>query len=88
MALPAVRQRLRRLESIIMVDRFGDYPPLTHDEIVAMVERDTRSAPWSDLEKARMARQCPYHHGELMISAYDGEIGIKRYVGIDVLQDL
>ena len=86
--MKVMERRLRRLESVIVVDPFGDYPPLTHEEIVELVDRDARGEPWSDLEKARLARQCPYQRGELMISAYDGEIGIKRYVGIDVLQDL
>lgn len=85
MALAATSKRVTRLEGIFVVDRLTNYPPLSNDEIEELVERLAGGRRWSDTETARVARQCPYIHGELLITTgLLGEVTIKRYPGLDV----
>jgi hypothetical protein len=84
MPLPAIRQRVKRLEGVFVVDRLADYPPLSHAEIVALAEKDAGGEKLTAIETARLIRQCPYVGGELIIGAYRGEITFKRLIGIDM----
>jgi len=89
MALQAIQRRVGKLETVFVVDRFADYPPLSHEEIVALVEREAGGGEWTAEETARVAKQCPYIQGELIITrGWRGEIGIKRLVGIDMATDV
>jgi len=74
MPLPAIRQRIGRLEALFVVDRAAGYPPLTAEEIEAMVGRLAAGQDWTDVETARVARQCPFIKGEL-VSDHDRPTG-------------
>jgi len=39
---------------------------------------------WTEDEEARVVRQCPIIQGELLVTAYRGEVFVKRYPGIDL----
>jgi len=87
MALPAIRQRVRRLEAVFVVDWLADFPPLSNEEIVALVDRMAGGEEWTREETARVARQCPYIEGELIITTrLQGEVIVKRYPGLDVAE--
>ena len=84
MALPAMRQRIGRLESVFVVDRLAGFPPLTTKEIEALAVRMASGYNWTQQETARVAWRCPYTAGELIIRAPRCGINIKRYPGLDV----
>lgn len=87
MALPAIRQRVRRLEGVFVVDRLADFPPLSNQEIEALIERMAGGEDWTREETARIARRCPYIEGELIITTgLRGEVIVKRYPGLDVAE--
>jgi hypothetical protein len=87
MALLAIRQRVRRLEGVFVVDRLADFQPLNHQEIEALVERIAGGEEWTREETARVARRCPYIEGELTITTgLQGEVIVKRYPGLDVAE--
>jgi len=87
MALPAIRQRVKRLEAVFVVDWLASFPPLSRDEIEALVERMAGGQEWTREETARVARQCPYIEGELIITkGLQGEVIVKRYPGLDVAE--
>ena len=89
MPLPAIRQRVQRLEGVFVVDRLADFPPLTNEEIEALVERLASGQGWTREETARVARRCPYIEGELMITTgLRGEVAVKRYPGLNMADDL
>ena len=84
MALTAIQRRVGRLESVFVVDRLPGYPPLTPDDIEALVRRMAGGQTWTEEETARVVKQCPMIQGELMIKAHRGEVIIKRYLGVDL----
>jgi len=89
MPLPAIRRRIDRLEGVFVVDRVASYPPLTMQEIEELVEQGALGQDWTEIETARVARQCPYIRGELMITTgLRGEVIIKRYPGLDTAEHL
>ncbi len=83
MAITAIRRRVGRLETVFVVDRLPGYPPLGADEIEELARRTAAGNAWTELEKARIVKQCPIIQGEFVIKAYNGEVIIKRYVGVD-----
>ena len=83
MALTAIQRRVGKLKSLFVVDRLPDYPPLTADEIEALAGRMADGQTWTEAETARVIRQCPINQGELVIRAREGQVIIKRYVGVD-----
>jgi len=83
MALTAIQRRVGRLESAIVVDRLPGYPPVTADEIEALVGRMAEGQTWTEEETARVIRQCPIIQGGLVIKAHGGQVTIKRYVGVE-----
>lgn len=87
MALPDIRRRVGRLEGVFVVDRLADFPPLTTDEIEALVERMASGEKWTQEETARVARRCPYIEGELLITTgLRGQVSVKRYPGLDMAE--
>jgi len=84
MALPEIRRRVGRLESVLGADRLPCYPPLTTDEIEALAQRMAGGRTWTDEETTRVIRQSPIIQGELLINAHGGQVTIKRYVGVDL----
>jgi hypothetical protein len=84
MALPTIRRRVGRLETVFVVDPFAGCPPLTMIEIEALAGRLADGGAWTDEEEARVARQCPIIQGELLITAIRGEVFVKRYLGVDL----
>ncbi len=88
MALPAIQRRVGRLECVFVPDRLAGFPPLGRAEIEALVERTAGGQKWSEIDRARIARECPYTGGELIIREFRGEIMIKRLVGIDMATDV
>jgi hypothetical protein len=83
MAITALRKRAARLEKVFFVDHLGSYPPLTDEEISALVERSAAGQGLTAVETMRMIRQCPYTQGGLFIRANQGAVTIKRLIGID-----
>ena len=84
MPLPAIRQRIGRLEAVFVVDQAAGFPPLTSEEIEGMVGRLAEGQEWTDVETARVVKQCPFIEGELLITTgLRGEVLIKRYIGVD-----
>ena len=86
MGFPAIRQRVRRLESVFAPDRWAGYPPLTAEEIEALAGRMAAGQGWTNEEAARVAKQSPIIQGELLITARRGEVWVKRYPGIDLAE--
>jgi hypothetical protein len=86
MGLPAIRRRVRNLESVFVIDRFAGYPPLTVDEIEALAGRMAAAQAWTEEETARIVKQCTIIQGELLITATRGEVRVKRYPGVDLAE--
>jgi len=87
MPLPAIRQRVKRLEGVFVVDRAASYPPLTMQEIEELVEQGALGQDWTEIETARVARRCPYIEGELLITTgLRGEVIIKHFPGLDTAE--
>ena len=84
MALTAIQRRGGRLERVFVVDRLPGYPSLTADEIEALAGRMAEGQAWTAEETARVVKQCPMIQGELVIKAYQGEVTVKRYLGVDL----
>ena len=84
MGFPAIRRRVRNLESVFVIDRFAGYPPLTPEEIEALAGRMVEDKKWSEEEAGRVARQCPIIQGELLFTVIQGEVFLKRYPGVDL----
>ncbi|MGA2271326.1 MAG: hypothetical protein ABSH44_22895 [Bryobacteraceae bacterium] len=83
MSLVSIRRRVGKLQTVIVVDPLPGHPPLTADEIEALARRMADGQTWTEEEMARVIRQCPISQGQLMITAYGGQVTIKRYVGVD-----
>lgn len=86
MALLAIQRRINRLEGVFAPDLVAGFPPLTNEEIEELVEQLAGGEKWTDLERARLAKECPYTEGELIIRAFRGEITIKRLIGVDMAE--
>ena len=87
MALGSLQRRTARLERVFAVDSVAQYPPLTADEMQTLADRKANGDKWTDVETARVIRQCPYIHcsvdGSLSIHGSKGEVYIKRIIGVD-----
>ena len=86
MGLPTIRRRVRKLESVFIIDRFAGYPPLTASEIEALAGRMAAGQAWTEEETARIVKQCTIIQGELLITARRGEVLVKRYPGVDLAE--
>ena len=88
MALASLLRRTTRLEQVFVMDTMAGYPPLTSDEIAALAQRMADGDQWTDLEKARVIKQCPYIHGgvdgSVTINVHTGNIYVKRIIGVDM----
>ena len=88
MHLAALQRRTARLEKFFAVDAVARYPPLTDAEMWALTERIANGEECTAVERARVARRCPFVYGGedggLVVHAQKGEITIKRYVGVDM----
>ena len=84
MAIPSMRRRLGALEKL----RPLEYPAFTGAEIDAIALRIDADDRFTNEEIARMRQHSPLIHGEVMISAYTGEVYMKRLGGLDWLVDI
>jgi hypothetical protein len=88
MPLPAIRQRVSRLEAVFVVDRLADFPPLTTEEIEALVERMAGGEKWTREETARvgvmlwwrLVQLCGYSAIHIRVLLYSKTI-IMNYSG-------
>ena len=88
MPAPSIRRRLRNLEKLTMFASLFAYPPFSGKEIQALAKRIVKDDRFTNEEIARMHQHSPLVHGEVMITAREGEIFMKRYIGLDLLVDL
>jgi len=84
MPLPSLRRRIGKLEIELPTDCMAGYPPLSFEQIEALVAGLADGGRWTAEEEAQVARQCPVIQGELLITASRGEVLIKRYPGVDL----
>ena len=84
MGLPTIRRRIGKLEIVFAPDRWAGSPPLTEEEIEALAGRMVEDKKWSEEETGRVARQCPIIQGELLFTVIQGEVFLKRYLGVDL----
>ena len=88
MAISSIRRRVRKLETLPRFLSRLNHLPFTGAEIQAIANRIVEGDDFTGEEVARMHRHTPLMHGECLITAYNGNIFMKRYLGIDVLRDI
>jgi hypothetical protein len=86
MPLASIRRRVGRLEGVAMFLSLVEYPPLTSPEIEAIAYRVEVGEPLTREEVDRLHHQSPIIEGELLITAYRGNVTIKRYGGLDLAE--
>jgi hypothetical protein len=86
MSIPGIRRRLRALEEAGKWLLLAKYPPLTRSEIADIERRARGGEEPTRLELARVERQSPIIDGELLMTAYRGQLFMKRYLGIDLAE--
>ena len=84
MSAASIRRRLGALEFVVGPSLFPDYAPLTAGEVEAIAERVRMRKQLTAIELHRLQRQSPIVSGELLISAYRGNVSVKRYSGVDL----
>jgi hypothetical protein len=82
--LATIRRRVGRLEGDAMFVPLLDYPPLTSPEIEAIARRVKTGEPLTREELDRLHRQKSVAGGEFIISASQGNVTVKQYVGVDL----
>ena len=84
MPMASMRRRIGKLvqSGCFYVPR--EYPPLSVSEIEDLADRAQRGESITEEEVDRVRAQSPICCGELLMHAYGGNFGVKRYVGIDV----
>ena len=86
MSIAGIRRRLRSLEATSSWMLLDKYPPLTCSEIADIEQRARRGEEPPRLELALIERQSPIIDGELLMTAYRGQLFMKRYLGIDLAE--
>jgi hypothetical protein len=84
MPMPSIRRRVQRLaqSGCFYVPRV--FSSLSVSEIEDLTDRAQRGESITEEEVDRVRAQSPICCGELLMHAYGGNFGVKRYVGIDV----
>ncbi len=86
MSLTRIERRLKAIEAMCSWVRLDKHPPLTRSQI-ADIERRVRSGEQpTELERALVQRQSPIVDGELMMTCHRGQVFVKRYIGIDLVE--
>ena len=65
-----------------------DYLPLTPEEIIEVAQRVKAGGKFTFEELARFEKHSPLMYGEYLIVCHDRDLSVKRYVGIDVVNDI
>jgi hypothetical protein len=86
MPLASIRRRVGKLEGVAMFVTLVDYPPFKSSEIEAIAFRVKVGNPLTKEEVDRLQRQSPIVDGELLITAYRGNVTIKRYGSLDLAE--
>jgi len=86
MPLLPIRKRVGKLEGIPMFRIPECYPPLTSPEIEEIANRVRMGERLTKQEVDRLQSQSPIVEGELLITAYGGNVFIKRYGGLNLAE--
>ena len=84
MPIASVRRRLIRLEESGVFTPPRRYPPLTGPEIQAMALRIVEDDWLAPVEVRRLEQHSPVIDREILITAYNGNVFMKRYPGVDL----
>ena len=84
MAMPSIRRRIGKLESESDLRRPRNYPPFTSSEIVEVARRVREGGRFANDELRRLEQLSPLVDGEFLITAFRGNIAVKRYGGVDL----
>lgn len=86
MGIASVRQRVDRLERTGVFARIINYPFFSRSEVAALADRLQAGRRLGSDEVKRIEFLTPVMSGELLITAYQGRVFMKRYPGIDVTE--
>ena len=83
-----IDRRIRALEAVIMPLQTRDYLPLAPDEILDVIRRIETGGKFTTVELERFEQHSPLMHGEYLLSCHRRNLVVKRYGGVDVVNDL
>ena len=84
MPIPSIRRRVGKLESSGTLYSPIDYPPLSLSEIEEFACRARDGDRFSRQERGRLQQHSPIVGGEVLMTAYRGQVVVKRYPGVDL----
>jgi hypothetical protein len=84
----SMQRRIAALEVVLADSLMPDYGPLTPSEIAAITGKIGSGAMLTKIEVNRLERQSPLIDGEFLVTCYHGNVTAKRYVGIDLVNEL
>lgn len=86
MPMPSIRRRVGRLAASGCFRIAREFPPLTVAEIEDLADRAQRGELITDEEVDRVRSQSPICCREILMYAYKGNFGVKRYIGVDLAE--
>ena len=84
MAIASIRRRVVRLEDSGVFMSLIECPPLTSAEIEEIAGRAQMGLGFSRQELDRLQHHSPVIGGEVLMTAYRGQVVVKRYPGVDL----
>jgi len=81
---PSILRRISALEMSAALTSTAECLPLTTSELDELARRIQHGEALSTVELARLERQSPIVHGELLTTCHGGQVNMKRYIGIDL----
>jgi hypothetical protein len=84
MPISSVQQRLRKLESSGIFTPAREYPPFSICEVYAIGQRIVKNDSFAIDEVRRLEKHSPVIGREEIITAYGGQLVMKRYLGVDL----
>ena len=84
MPMASILRRLERVEGSGLFTPPVDYPPLSISEIEEFARRARDGDRLSREESDRLQQHSPIVGGEVLMTAYRGQVVVKRYPGVDL----
>ena len=84
MPIPSIRRRVGKLESSGIFYSPIEYPSLTSAELEEIAGRAQMGLGFSRQELDRLQHHSPVIGGEVLMTAYRGQVVVKRYPGVDL----